>query len=340
MEEIITFPNYLNYESWVALKFLITSRKYLPTYHKALNEAYTARFDLEQKYSSLQYQFRSLKLEMEKKESNYLSKLDEEEFRNDVLRLQLDLSQREAAEHRDTIKNITEKLQEVSKQEVALTYNIKTAKSELAQKDAEAAILAAKIAEKDSIIHHFEQTCNLLKTNLRKSCEDYYHEITDLKTTISSQSEIILSLSKDLEVQKQAEMEHIKQLETENSAAISEREAMAMEIQMLKIAYKGYQAYVEKTRQENQSLESDVEALIDMSMESEAIGGGYAEENKRLTDQAAIINRELDLIRGVLVGQLSDLRPDLSNLSTVLNEHLRSRKNPKRRCRERTKEIK
>ncbi|KXX74519.1 Golgin subfamily A member 4, partial [Madurella mycetomatis] len=266
-------------------RLTVGPQKQLEKYRHALNKAYTARFDQEKKYNNLQSQYRGLQLEMEKKVNEHLSKVDEETFRNDLLQLQLDLARTEAAEHHDTVRVVTEKLQQMLQQEVALACAIERLESNVAQKDTEVATFAARVAEKDSIISHFEQTCDLLRADLRKSHEDKRQEIIGLETTISGQFEVILNLSQDLEVQKQVAEEQIEQLVRRNAAFVSEREAAEMEIRKLKAALKEHEVCIDKLRLENQSLEGDLEALIDMSIESEAIQGGYVEENKKLTDQ-------------------------------------------------------
>jgi chromosome segregation ATPase len=168
---------------------------------------------------------------------------------------------------------------------------------------------------------------------LGKSNEAKRQKIAGLKTTISSQFEVILSLSNDLEVQKQIMTERLQQIEREKAAAISDREATQTEFQTLKAAHEAQESYLYKLRQENESLEGDVEALIDMSIQSEAIKGEYIKENKRLTEQAAKLTRDMDLIRGALMDHLSSLEPDLSNLSVVLSNRSAHRRNPRRRCR-------
>ncbi|KAK4193174.1 hypothetical protein QBC35DRAFT_446320 [Podospora australis] len=174
-----------------------------------------------------------------------------------------------------------------------------------------------------------------IEASFKKSDEDKLNEIIELKTTISSQFEVILNLSKSSEAQRQVAAKQIEQLETEKAAAVSEREALATEIQMLKPAYEEYVTYADKGRQENQNLEGGLKALIDVSIESQAIQGDCTDENKRLVDQVAILNKELDLIRGVLMDRVSGLRPDLSNLTAVLTDRSGNRKSPKRRYQER-----
>ena len=338
MEETAFAPGDVDYELWAASKAAIPPKEQLARYRNALNEAYAARFELEKKYSDLQSQCRCLQLEMEKKSTDHLSRLDEETFRNDILRLQLDLTQTEAAEHRDTIRIMTEKLREASQQEAALACVVEKAESKLTQKDAEMAMFASTMAQKDLIISQFEQTCDLLKTKLRKNHEYKRQEIIGLRATISSQFEVILGLSRDLEAQQQVNADRIQQLERENAAALLGRDDAVLEIQRLKDAYKEDQVRIDKLREENQSLKGDMEALVDMSIESEAIGEGYAEENRRLADQATSLNRELDLIRGLLLDQLSGLRPDLSNLSAVLNDLAGNKKATRRRPRKSPKE--
>ncbi|KAL2016135.1 hypothetical protein VTK56DRAFT_4226 [Thermocarpiscus australiensis] len=317
----------------IASRSPVTSKSQLAKYRDALNEACIARLDLGQKCNDLQRQCRSLHLDMEKTASDHLSRLDEETLRNDILGFQLELAQTEAAEHRDTIKIMTEKLKEALEYEASLVGAIQQMKSKLAENNAELATLAAQLAERDSIIERFEKTCNLLRSNLRKSNEAKRQKIAGLKTTISSQFEVILSLSNDLEVQKQIMAEHLKQIEREKAAAISDREAIQRELQTLKAAHKAQESYLNKLRQENKSLEGDVEALIDMSIQSDAIEGEYVEENKRLTEQAANLTRDVDLIRGALMDHLSGLEPDLSNLSVALSNRSANRRNPRRRCR-------
>jgi chromosome segregation ATPase len=317
----------------IASKSPANSKSQLAKYRDALNGACIARLDLGQKYNDLQRQCRSLHLDMEKTTNDHLSRLDEETLRNDILGFQLELAQTEAAEHRDTIKIITKKIKEASEYKTTLVGTIQQMESKLAEKDAELATLADQIAGRDSIIERFEETCDLLRSNLGKSNEAKRQKIAGLKATISSQFEVILSLSSDLEVQKQIMTEHLNQIEREKAAAISDREATQREFQTLKAAHEAQESYLNKLRQENESLEGDVEALIDMSIQSEAIEGEYIKENKRLTEQAAKLTRDMDLIRGALMDHLSSLEPDLSNLSVVLSSRPVNRRNPRRRCR-------
>ncbi|KAK4031550.1 hypothetical protein C8A01DRAFT_51411 [Parachaetomium inaequale] len=233
-------------------------------YCDTLNEDCIARLDLGEKYNDLQRQYRSLLLDIEKNTSDYLSKLDEETLRNDILSFRLDLAQSEAAEHQDTIKTMTEKLRAASQNESNLAGAVKEMESKLTEKDIELATVTSQMAEKDSIIEHLEGA---------------------------------YTLSNDLRVQKQITAEHIEQLEREKAAAISDRDTAAAEIRVLKTSYEEYESYINRLRQKNKTLEGDFEALIDMSIESETIQGGFAEENKRLTAEAANLSRDIDLIR-------------------------------------------
>lgn len=174
---------------------------------------------------------------------------------------------------------------------------------------------------------------------LRNSHKDSQREVIRLETTISNQSKVIVDLCRDLEWQKQLARQQTKQLEAEKIATATERETTATEIQKLKAAHKENETSVDKLKQENQSLEGNVEALIDMSIKSNVVGRGYAEENKKLSDQTAILSRELELIRGVLMNQLSGLMPNLSNLSAVLNSRSSTRRNPRRRARKSARET-
>jgi chromosome segregation ATPase len=318
----------------VESKLPVVPKRQIAKYCDALNEACITRLDLGQKYNDLQRQCRSLLLDMERNTSDHLGKLDEEILRNDILSFQLGLVQDEAAEHRDAIKAMTEKLKAASQNESNLAGAVKEMESKLTEKNTELALLTSQMTEKDSIIEHLEGTYAFLRNNLRMSNETKRQKITGLKTTISSQFEVIQSLSYDLKVQKQIITENVEQLEREKAAAISDRDAAAAEIHTLNAACKEYESYIDRLQQENKTLEGDFEALIDMSIESEAIDRGYAEENKRLTEEAANLNREMDLIRAALMEHLTGLKPDLSNLSDALSKRSANRRNPKRRCRE------
>lgn len=323
--ETCLLPEDPPYELWVVHKVGLISR-----YHESLKAADAARLDLENKYKNLQSQYHRLELEMEKTTDGHRSKLDEEIFRSDVLRLQLEVAQGEVAEHKDAMNTLAEKLQHSSQQADALACDLERTQSEVAHKNTEIAALGSLIAEKDSVIDHLERTLHIHKTELRKrkdmECQEF-----EFKATILSQLEVIVDLNRHLEAQQQRTSQQIEHLEREFSAVVSEREAASLEVQRLKAVHEGHEAYIEKLRLEKQNLEGDIGALIDMSVESEAIRTGCAEENKRLNDQVAILDRDLGAIREVLTDQLSGLQPDFGNLPFVLNRL--SRRNPKRRCR-------
>ena len=56
-----------------------------------------------------------------------------------------------------------------------------------------------------------------------------------------------------------------------------------------------------------------------MIIETEAMKGECVEENKGLRGQVAVLNRELELIKGLLMDRFPDLNPTLNNPSAVLN---------------------
>ena len=333
---IVVAPRGAEYETnqtGAAPNLQAAPKQQVAKYCETLNEACIARLHLRQKCNDLQSQCRSLLLDMEKNTGDYLDKLDEETLRNDILSFQLDLAQSEAAEHQDTIKAMAEKLRAASQNESTLAGAVKEMESKLTERDAELSTVNVQMAEKDSVIEHLEGTYAFLRNNFRMNNERKLQKIAALKATISSQFEVIQTLSNDLKVQKQVTAERVEQLEREKAAAISDRDAAAEEVCALRTSCEGYQSCIDRLRQENKTLEGDFEALIDVGIESEVIRGGYAEENKRLTAEAANLSRDIDLIRAALMEHFPGLAPDFSNLSDALSKRSVNRRNPRRRCR-------
>jgi len=71
-----------------------------------------------------------------------------------------------------------------------------------------------------------------------------------------------------------------------------------------------------------------------MNVETEAMKGECVEEDKGLCGQVAVLNRELELIKGLLMDRFPDLNPTLNNLSAVLNDQAGGRRSAERRRRE------
>ncbi|KAB5515639.1 hypothetical protein GE09DRAFT_1294598 [Coniochaeta sp. 2T2.1] len=197
---------------------------------------------------------------MEKTTDDHRSKLDEEKFRSDVLRFQLEIAHGEVAECQDTINILTEKLQHSSQQADALACDLERTQSEVAHKDTEIAALGSRIADKDSIIDHLEWTLHIQKTEVRKGKEKE-SQGSDLKSTIFTQLEVIVNINRDLEAQQRRTSHQIEHLDTEFRAVVSDREAASLEVQRLKAVHEEHKAHIEKLRLEKQNLEADIEKL-------------------------------------------------------------------------------
>lgn len=312
----------MDYELWIAGKIISASRRELSKYRNALDEAYIARFNLEKKYSNLQGDHEHLLGELNeeretssKDQQRITDKLDEEALRNDILEFQLEQVRIELAESKANMQGMAENIQGA----VLLQRTVQQLESEIMGKDHEIILFTPRLVEKDCVIDQLQKTCELLKGNLHQSQMDKEVEITDLRTTISTQLGIMRNFQNEVAEQK--------------GITYSVREAASAEIERLKAFYEENERKLEIARDDNQNLQNDIDALIDMSVQTEEMENGYLEEKQNLESQLAIQNRELELIKVMLMERFPDLKPDLSNLPQMLKDQTGPRRNDKRRCR-------
>jgi len=305
----------LDYDLWMASKAVETCRN-------ALNEAYAARLDLDGRHSFLlktecrnrEEQIRSLQHEVtrerqgrqraEKKIEMFTGRLDEEIIRNELLSFQLDQTQSEVSERKDAANVLTEKLEQA-------TSTVEDLKTELAKKVCQILELTQNLTDRDYMIIRLEESYYLLKGELGKNGEGDSGVIR-LKAVLSNQASIINEIHEQLHLLQQLRAR-------EKAAFILARQAASTEIARLGASCHEHETELKKIREENLSLQGDVDALIDMSIESDAIGGAFTEENKRLNDHVSTLKGELEAVRKTLENRFPGLYSDLSNLSDILN---------------------
>jgi hypothetical protein len=88
---------------------------------------------------------------------------------------------------------------------------------------------------------------------------------------------------------------------------------MSIEIEKLKAFNVEHKKSLHNLKQENQNLQANLDASINMNVETEAIKRECVEKNKGFRDQVAVLNRELELIKGLSTDRFPGLNPTLNN---------------------------
>lgn len=107
---------------------------------------------------------------------------------------------------------------------------------------------------------------------------------------------------------------------------------MSIEIEKLKAFNVEHKKSLHNLKQENQNLQANLDASINMNIETEAIKRECVEKNKGFRDQVAVLNRELELIKGLSTDRFPVSILPLTTL-VLLNGQAGGRKSTKIRCR-------